>query len=102
MASYIFILGLVDNRYFVGRSRNVKEGIRAHFEGRGSEWTKIYRPISVLRIFKSRYIEERDMWTKRLMNQYSIDQVRGGSYVRIELTEEERAFIEKEIRGAKD
>lgn len=83
---FIYILALRNSCFYVGSTENLKERIKAHFEGRGSAWTKRHRPIAVAEVMKCRVNEEEDMWTKHMMRQYSVDQVRGGSYSNPELT----------------
>lgn len=102
MSSHIYILALEHDCFYVGRSKNVKMRIQAHFQGEGSSWTQMHPVVNVVRIMPSQCNEEEDMWTKRLMRQHSIEQVRGGTYSRPTLSQEEIKFIEKEIRHNKD
>jgi predicted GIY-YIG superfamily endonuclease len=49
----IYILKLEDNKYYVGKTKNINKRILEHFSNNGSEWTKKYKPIEIIDTFKS-------------------------------------------------
>ena len=44
----VYVLELEDDRFYVGRATNFPKRVKGHIEGRGSFWTKMYRPIEVV------------------------------------------------------
>ena len=72
-----------------------------HLNGNGSAWTKQWPPVSLERTIKNISPFEEDKITKEYMAKYGIDNVRGGSYVSIELSEFHRTAIQEEIWNAK-
>ena len=59
----------------------------AHFNGRGSEWTQRYKPISEVDRLSGCDPFDEDKYTLQYMLKYGITNVRGGSYSQIELDE---------------
>lgn len=98
----IYILKLENGKYYVGRSDNVKQRLEAHFDGRGSSWTKEHKPIEVMRTFKSTSPFDEDKYVKEMMLEYGVDNVRGGTYSQLQLSQKARDCIEKEICAATD
>lgn len=94
---YIYVLGLQDGKYYVGKTSNPKMRLEQHVSGDGSEWTKIYKPETIVEVFEGDNYDE-DKTVKKYMSRYGIDHVRGGSYVTVALSREERNFLQKEIR----
>ena len=94
---YIYILELEDNKYYVGMTENVDKRMYSHFNGKGSEWTKLHKPVKIYKIFRSIDIFDEDLYTKKMMYYKGIDNVRGGSYSSIILDELELKFIQKEF-----
>jgi predicted GIY-YIG superfamily endonuclease len=46
MVLSIYILKLEENKWYVGKTyRKVKERFQEHLDGKGSSWTKKYKPI---------------------------------------------------------
>jgi len=96
----IYALACANNKYYVGRSTSVAR-IEDHFQGNGASWTKLHKPYK--RLFSvqgDRYDEDKHVL--RLMDQYGVDNVRGGSFSTLELTENDRTIIERLLRGATD
>lgn len=80
---YIYILSLMHNCFYVGRTKNISSRPLEHWDtGNGAKWTQLHPPVKILAIIKATFREEEDMWTKKLMAHYSIHQVRGGSYTK--------------------
>jgi predicted GIY-YIG superfamily endonuclease len=49
----IYILKLVSNKYYVGKSSNPQKRFMEHMNRNGSAWTKKYKPISIEKIISN-------------------------------------------------
>jgi len=98
----IYVLRLEGGRYYIGKSDNVMNRYKQHINGKGSSWTRKYKPISLEKNIENVSSFEEDKITKEYMSKYGIDKVRGGSYVEVELSEFQIEAINMEIWGAKD
>ena len=77
----IYVLELVDGNYYVGITYNLNIRLSQHLSGSGAGWTRLHKPIRVVEVFFEgcdRKME--DEVTKRYMEKYGKDKVRGGSY----------------------
>jgi len=99
---YIYILKCEDDKYYVGKTCKISERIEDHLFGEGSSWTKRYKPITVedIKINCDKYDE--DKFVLIYMEKYGIDNVRGGTYSSIELSEIQKEYIQKQITAAND
>jgi predicted GIY-YIG superfamily endonuclease len=102
MTTNIYILRLVGGRYYIGKSDNVMSRYQQHLNGNGSAWTRKYKPISLEKTIEKVSPFEEDKITKEYMSKYGIPNVRGGSYVELELSEFHINALNMEIWGAKD
>lgn len=80
---YIYALKLEQNKYYIGKTNTPKFRIEDHFTSNGSEWTKMYKPLSILEIKPNCDDYDEDKITRQYMDKYGIDNVRGGSFVSI-------------------
>ncbi len=94
---YIYILTLKNNKYYVGKTNDIDNRLSQHFNGYGSEWTKKHSPIDVFDVIENCDDFDEDKYTKMLMHDFGIDNVRGGSYSSINLSREIYSVLEKEI-----
>lgn len=95
----IYVLELVKNKFYVGKTNNnVLYRFNQHKIGIGSQWTKIYQPLKILEHFETNDNFDEDKYTKKYMNSYGIDNVRGGSYSNIKLTDWQIKTIEHELK----
>lgn len=80
--SYVYVLKLEDDRYYVGRTSNFMQRMNEHFTSGGSEYTKKYKPIKIVEVFeeKDKY-DERDK-TLEYMQKYGYEKVRGYAWCR--------------------
>jgi hypothetical protein len=94
----IYVLLCQKGKYYVGKTdRPLEERIEEHFTSNGSEWTKKYRPVEVIETKIGADDFDEDKYTKIYMRRYGINNVRGGSYVKINLPNESRLALEKEL-----
>jgi len=98
----IYILRLEGGKWYVGKSEHVQQRYQQHRNGGGSAWTRKYKPISLERMIKHASPFDEDKLTKEYMSKYGIDNVRGGSYVEIELSEFQKEALNIEIWAAND
>jgi len=84
---YIYILALEQGKYYIGKTMNPTFRVEDHFQGNGSVWTKKYKPIKVVELIPDCDDYDEDKYTKKYMDKYGIENVRGGSYSTIQLSE---------------
>ena len=98
----IYILELVGKRYYIGKSNDPESRFNHHLQGKGSMWTRKYKPIKIIKIIKNISHFEEDKLTKEYMFKYGRDKVRGGSYSNFELDDFQNEVLDIELRGATD
>lgn len=96
----IYILQCQKGKYYIGKSSNPDKRIDQHFQGKGSAWTKKYKPIEVIEIIKNCDQWDEDKYTKIYMSKMGINNVRGGTYSQIKLSSFQIEIIKNEIIGA--
>jgi predicted GIY-YIG superfamily endonuclease len=97
-----YVLECANKKYYVGRTnRSIDVRFAEHLAGQGSEWTKLHRPISVIRVSQGDKWEE-DALVLRFMEEKGIENVRGGSYSTVQLSAEHRAELAKKFNLVND
>jgi predicted GIY-YIG superfamily endonuclease len=99
---FIYILLLELNKYYIGKTNNLDIRLDSHFNSNGSEWTKIYKPIKVYELISDCDSYDEDKYTLKYMEKEGIDNVRGGSFSQIKLSDEQIKLINQMIKGASD
>ena len=98
----IYILKLEGDKYYIGKSGNVDRRFQDHMSGNGSAWTRVHHPIEIEKVIPNTSAFDEDRYVKEYMALHGVDNVRGGSYVTIELSAEQKEFLKREIWGAQD
>jgi predicted GIY-YIG superfamily endonuclease len=102
---YLYILELNQGKWYVGTTQNIKTRYTQHCNGKGAAFTKKYPPI---KIFSYNIVPENtarlreDFEVKRLMGEHGIENVRGGSYSSIRLSEDSINALSRELNHAMD
>ena len=101
---YIYILELIDEKWYIGSINTHSEidiKINTHFDNDNTycEFTTKYSPKKIYKIIEIDDIDDTDKYVKKYMKEYGIDNVRGGSYTKLELTNDEKINIEIELWG---
>lgn len=98
----LYVLQLEDNKWYVGKTTDIAVRFKQHASGKGSVWTKSYKPVKLVetRRLKDQYDENNT--TKEYMKKYGIDNVRGGSYTQVVLPEDVEKVLKLELRGDSD
>ena len=95
--SYVFVLLLEKDKYFLSSCLNPNTDIQKYFDGYGPNWLKLYKPIKIVEILYPCDIFDLDKNTKRYMAKCGVENVRGGSYTKIRLSKTQRNHIDNEI-----
>jgi predicted GIY-YIG superfamily endonuclease len=99
---YIYSLKLQSGKYYVGKTDNPNLRLEDHFVSAGSAWTKKYSPISIHQVIPDMNNHDEQRVTQEYIAKYGIDNVRGGPWVKVILSDTEKAFIQKIINGETD
>ena len=99
---YIYVLKLEDNKYYVGKSTSPFRRINQHFSAEGAGWTKTYKPIDIHEVYHDKDNYDEDKITIQYMKQYGIENVRGGSFCTLTLSDANKQTIEQMIRSVSD
>lgn len=100
----IYLLELENGKYYIGKTnRPVKERFNEHKSGKGSDWTSLHKPIRILGT-KTWQVDayDEDKYTKKYMDKYGIENVRGGSYVSVKLPDYQVRAIRQELYTSND
>jgi len=93
----IYIIKCANNKYYVGKSQNPEKRFLEHINGEGSTWTSKHEPKEIVKIIPNASPFDEDRYVKEYMNKYGIENVRGGSYVKEVLDDNEKYNLKKEI-----
>ena len=98
----IYILQLINNKYYIGKTNNPQKRLLNHFQRQGSAWTKKYKPIRIEKVINNADDFDEDKWTIKYMKLYGIENVRGGSFCSIQLSESNKQTLQQMITGSGD
>ena len=98
----IYVLLLESNKYYVGKTNNIFTRLDNHINKLGSEWTKKYNLLKLINIYENCDPYDENKYTLKTMSKYGIDNVRGGSFSKIILSDEMKTMINLMINGAED
>ena len=96
---YIYILQLEQGKYYIGKTNNPQFRIESHFNLNGSAWTTKYKPIKLIKLISNCDDYDEDKYTRIYMDKYGIQNVRGGSFVQIELDPSTITHLEQMNNG---
>ena len=99
---YIYILQLEQGKYYIGKTNNPQFRIESHFNFNGSAWTTKYKPIKIIKLIPNCDDYDEDKYTRIYMDKYGIQNVRGGSFVQIELDTSTITHLQQMSNGTND
>ena len=80
----LYVLRLEGDNYYVGMSYNLNFRFAQHWQGKGAKWTKLHKPLEVIRIIYPALEENiENKITLEYIALYGADRVKGGSYCKI-------------------
>ena len=97
----IYVLRLKGNKFYVGKTEKPMQArLAEHRTGRGSQWTRLHHVIAVESCEPADNIFSEDNKVRELMEEYGVDNVRGGCYSKVNLEPETKRELEKLLRHA--
>lgn len=96
---FIYILQLESGKYYIGKTTTPSFRLEQHFNSNGSTWTKKYKPTIVIELIPNCDDYDEDKYTIKYMEQYGINNVRGGSFCEIKLSDNNISTLNQMIRG---
>jgi hypothetical protein len=97
---FIYILELENNKYYIGKTTNPFFKLEQHFKLNESQWINKYKPIRLHRFISDCDNFDEDKYTLKYMEQYGINNVRGGSFSELKLKKDNLETIKKMIKGS--
>jgi len=82
---YIYVLRLIDDRYYVGRTGNILQRLEQHFTCCGSIYTMKYKPIKIIEIVEELNKDDERNKTLEIMLKYGWEKVRGAYWCSLEI-----------------
>jgi len=98
----IYIIKCSCDKYYVGKSSDPEHRYDTHINGMGPLWTQIYKPVELINRFPLMTKFDEDITVKQYMDKYGVDNVRGGTYSSVNLSNEQTLLLEKELATAND
>ena len=92
---YIYALELTHGKYYIGKTNYPTFRIEQHFQYGGSTWTTKYKPLHIVEIIPNCDDYDEDKYTRKYMDKYGINNVRGGSFCEEKLDESTLKILEK-------
>lgn len=83
--NYIYVLKLIDERYYVGRTGNILRRVKQHFSGYGSKYTKAYKPLKVIEVVEEMTNDDERKMTFKYVDKYGWEKVRGSYWCSLEI-----------------
>lgn len=77
--SYVYILELENNKWYVGWTTDVHRRFSQHCSGEGARWTKLHKPIRIAHYRRGDLTEENRL-TRSMMEKFGWKNVRGGPF----------------------
>ena len=78
-----YVLLCEKGKYYVGKSHNLNNRMGQHFTGKGSKWTKMFKPVRILQVVLGN--REREL-TIEWMEKEGWENVRGAGWCSIYLS----------------
>lgn len=87
----------MSNKYYIGITTNPEFRLQDHVDSNGSAWTKKYPPVLIHKLYSDCDSWDEDKITLIYMSKYGIENVRGGSFCSIKLSNSDIDTIKKMI-----
>lgn len=95
----LFLLELEHGKFYAGASSDPVKALEEYRERLGvvSQWTQIHRPVRLREVIRVARVEDLDVYVRKWMLQYGVENVRGGSWSSVRLTDKDRQVLSVEL-----
>lgn len=93
----IYVLKLQGGFYYVGKTSSILHRIQQHLNGTASAWTKLHLIVDVEEVRPEQSPQDEDTLTKIYADKYGIDNVRGGAYCQVTLSDDDKRILQRDI-----
>jgi predicted GIY-YIG superfamily endonuclease len=76
----VYVLRLINDKYYIGYTEHYCDRMHSHFSGQGSEWTKENKPVAIHKVYNNVNLSFENDLTKMYMIIFGYSIVRGGDY----------------------
>ena len=98
----VYVLELEDDCIYVGATMNFNVRMAQHFAGMGAKWTKFHKPVKVLEVLYPFTPGLENKITQKYFELKGKDNVRGGSWCRVNEKEDKNKDKNKEKEKEKE
>lgn len=88
-----FLFELEHGKFYVGASADPVKTFEECREGLGPAWTQIHRPVRIREVVGVAHVSHLDQQVRHWMLQYGVENVRGGSWTGVRLTDRDRQVL---------
>jgi predicted GIY-YIG superfamily endonuclease len=100
--NYIYVLKLVEERYYVGRTGNILRRIKEHFTVGGALYTKKYKPLKVIEVEEETSRDDETKMTFKYVEKYGWEKVRGSYWCSIEIKKFQNIESYQKMKSQRD
>ena len=90
---HLYVLELDGGKFYVGKTDNLERRLQEHRDGLGAEWTKLHQFVKLHMSVLNSNASLEDYYTLLYMDRYGIENVRGGSFCQIHLSDAQKEVI---------
>lgn len=83
LSPILYVLKLEDDCWYIGMSYCINVRFAQHWAEKGAKWTKLHKPMSVEQLIYPAKPEDENIVTKKYMEKYGFEKVRGGSWCKV-------------------
>ncbi len=94
---FIYILLLESSKYYIGKTENPDIILDFHLKSDSNQWINVFTPIKIEELISDCDSYDEDKYTLKYMEKKGINNVRGGSFSEVKLSEEQIKLINKMI-----
>ena len=95
----IFLLELEHGKFYAGSHSDPEKVMEECREGLGPIWTQIHRPVRMREVIRMAPLRDVDTRVRQWMLQYGVDNVRGGSWADVRLSDKDRQTLSRRQDG---
>ena len=81
----VYVLALENDKWSVNYSGNMKTAVNAMLNGGTTKWTQTHKPLYVSKIFTGSSMDEVNTITLKLMKEFGWENVRGGTWSKVNM-----------------